>query len=124
VAVELRVEGILPAEEVVKALSRSDVLLFVRAPISSRRGSAIAGIACGLPVIAYSGIETAPPITDAGVVLVSQGKSAGFGEALLRILTDAAYRESLAEQSRKAQRNHFSWEAIAERYVQVLSQQG
>jgi len=124
VAVELRVEGILPAEEVVKALSRSDVLLFVRAPISSRRGSAIAGIACGLPVIAYSGIETAPPITDAGVVLVSQGKSAGFGEALLRILTDAAYRDSLAEQSRKAQRNHFSWEAIAERYVQVLSQQG
>jgi glycosyltransferase involved in cell wall biosynthesis len=124
VAVELCVEGILPAEEVVKALSRSHVLLFVRAPISSRRGSAIAGIACGLPVIAYSGIETAPPITDAGVVLVSRGKSDGFGQALLRIVTEAAYRESLAEQSRNAQRNHFSWEAIAQRYVEVLRLQG
>jgi hypothetical protein len=29
--------------------------------MSSRRGSAIAGIVCGLPVIAYSGSETAPP---------------------------------------------------------------
>jgi glycosyltransferase involved in cell wall biosynthesis len=123
-AVDLCVEGILPAEEVVKALSCSDVLLFVRAPISSRRGSAIAGIACGLPVIAYSGIETAPPITDAGVVLVPPGKSAELGEALLRILTDAAYRQSLGEQSREAQRNHFSWEAIANRYVEVLSQRG
>src|SRR5580700_7617473 len=124
VAVESRVEGVLPAEEVVKALSSSDVMLFVRAPISSRRGSAIAGIACGLPVIAYSGAETAPPITDAGVVLVSPGNNANLGEALLRVLSDADFRESLAARSRQAQREHFSWAAIAKRYLEVLSRQG
>jgi glycosyltransferase involved in cell wall biosynthesis len=122
VTVELRVEGVLPAEEVVKALSSSDVMLFVRAPISSRRGSAIAGIACGLPVIAYSGAETAPPITEAGVVLVSRGNNAELGEALLRILTDAVFRESLAERSRHAQRKYFDWDAIAERYIKALSE--
>jgi glycosyltransferase involved in cell wall biosynthesis len=122
-AVELRVEGVLPAEEVVRALHSSDVMLFVRAPISSRRGSAIAGIACGLPVIAYSGNETAPPITDAGVVLVSPGNNANLGEALLRVLSDADFRESLAARSRQAQREHFSWAAIAKRYAELLSRE-
>jgi len=122
VAVELRVQGVLPAEEVVKALRSSDVMLFVRAPIASRRGSAIAGIACGLPVIAYSGVETAPPITEAGVVLVSRGNNTELGEALLRILTDAAFRKSLAEQSRQAQQRYFNWDAIAERYIAALSE--
>ena len=123
VAVELHVEGILPADLVVKALSASDVMLFVRAPISSRRGSAVAGIACGLPVIAYSGPETAAPITEAGVLLVSPGNNAELGEALLRVMSDAPFRESLAKRSRQAQRNHFSWNAIAERYVEALGQQ-
>jgi glycosyltransferase involved in cell wall biosynthesis len=123
VAAELRVEGVLPAEKIVRALFSSDVMFFLRAPISSRRGSAIAGIACGLPVIAYSGNETASPITDAGVVLVSPGNNADLGEALLRVLSDADFRESLAIRSRQAQLQHFSWHAIAKRYAEVLSRQ-
>src|SRR5205814_4355765 len=54
---ELHVLGVLPGEDVVRSLSVSDVLLFVRGHISTRRGSAIAGIACGLPVIAFEGSE-------------------------------------------------------------------
>ncbi len=120
VPVEVRVEGILPAEQVVEALSSSDVALFVRAPISSRRGSAIAGIACGLPVLAYAGAETSPPITDAGVVLVSAEKNE-LGEALLRIVSDTALRESLAVRSRRTYQEHFGWDAIGGRFVEVLS---
>jgi len=66
-AVELHVMGVLPGAAVVRSLSVSDVLLFVRGPISTRRSSAIAGIACGLPVIAFEGPETAAPITEAGL---------------------------------------------------------
>src|SRR5216684_7536494 len=66
-AVELHVMGVLPGEAVVRSLSVSDVLLFVRGPISTRRSSAIAGIACGLPVVAFEGPETAAPITEAGL---------------------------------------------------------
>src|SRR5260370_36202920 len=61
-SVELHVLGVLPGEDVVRSLSVSDVLLFVRGHISTRRSSAIAGIACGLPVIAFAGPETAAPI--------------------------------------------------------------
>jgi glycosyltransferase involved in cell wall biosynthesis len=119
--VRVLVEGVLAAEQVVRALSAANVALFVRAAISSRRGSAIAGIACGLPVIAYHGPDTAPPITDAGVVLVSREKQSELGEALLRVLSDFDFRSSLAERSRQAQHNHFGWDAIAERYVAILN---
>ena len=73
--VDVRVDGVLPADRVADALGAADVMLFVREPISSRRGSAIAGISCGLPVICYGGKQTAAPITDAGVVLVSRERS-------------------------------------------------
>jgi glycosyltransferase involved in cell wall biosynthesis len=122
--VEVCVEGVLPGEQVVEALTAADVALFVRAPISTRRGSAIAGIACGLPVIAYAGPETVPPITEAGIVLVSREEKAELGEALLRVASDADLRASLAERSRRAYQEHFAWNAIAGRFVNVLNKNG
>ena len=122
--VEVTAMGLIPAEKVVQVLGSSDVLLFVRGPISSRRGSAIAGIACGLPVIAHQGSETAHPITDAGVVLVSGDDPAALGPALLRVLSDHNYRASLAERSRNAQNCYFSWAVIASQYAGVLQERG
>lgn len=120
-AVELHVLGVLPGEDVVRNLSNSDVLLFVRGPISTRRGSAIAGIACGLPVIAFSGSETAPPITDAGVVLVSPSQPDQLNEALIRVLSDPGYRLDLATHSRAAYQSHFAWSSIAARFAAILN---
>jgi glycosyltransferase involved in cell wall biosynthesis len=118
--VDVHVKGVLPAKDVVAQLSSADVLLFVRGPISTRRGSAIAGIACGLPVIAEKGAETLGPIEKAGVVLVPAERPAEFGDALLRVLTDPHYRAQLAESSRLAQSQYFSWQAIAHRYMEEL----
>jgi glycosyltransferase involved in cell wall biosynthesis len=118
--VQVTVMGVIPADQIVQLLGSSDVLLFVRGPISSRRGSAIAGIACGLPVIAQQGSETAPPITEAGVVLIPAENPADFGPALLRVLIDPAYRASLAGRSRDAQTRYFSWPAIAAQFANAL----
>ena len=119
-AVELHVLGVLPAEDVARTLFISDVLLFVRGPISTRRGSAIAGIACGLPVVAFSGAETAPPITEAGLALYSPQRKGDLGDVLLRVLEDEHYRASLAQQSWLAQAKYFSWRAIAARYAEFM----
>ena len=118
--VELHVLGVLPGEDVVRTLSVSDVLLFLRGPISTRRSSAIAGIACGLPVIAFEGPETAAPITEAGLALFSPQKKGDLKDVLLRILEDEHYRASLAQRSWLAQRQYFSWRAIAARYAELL----
>jgi len=123
-SVQVTIHGLLPAEEVVQKLGASDVLLFTKGPISSRRGSAIAGIACGLPVIASEGWETGAPITEAGVVLIPETAKNEFGPALLRVLTDAAYRAKLSERSRRAQEVYFSWSAIAGRYAKELRTRG
>ena len=119
VPIEIQVLGVVAAEEVARLLRASDVLVFVRGPISSRRGSAIAGIACGLPVIACGSSETAPPITDAGVVLIAREDKAALGEALTRV-TDEGYRIALAERSRLAHQQFFAWPAIAARYAKFL----
>jgi hypothetical protein len=120
VPVDLSVEGVLDDKCVAEKLTDCDVLLFVRGPISTRRGSAIAGIACGLPVIAYSGTETAAPITEAGVAFYDPQKAGCLGKVLLRVLQDEPYRQELAERSRRAQEQHFSWAAIAARYAEFL----
>jgi glycosyltransferase involved in cell wall biosynthesis len=119
--VELSVEGVVEPDQVVHRLAACDVLLFVRNGISTRRGSAIAGIAAGLPVIAYPNSETAPPITDAGVVLVNPGDLSSLNEALVRVLSDAGFRAELSARSRTAYKAHFAWPAIAERYAALLN---
>jgi glycosyltransferase involved in cell wall biosynthesis len=118
--VDVQVKGVLPAEELVRELCSADVMLFTRGAISTRRGSAIAGIACGLPVIAERGAETSGPIEEAGVVLVSTENPGALGDALLRVLADKDYRARLAERSQLAQDRYFSWQAIAARYAEEL----
>jgi glycosyltransferase involved in cell wall biosynthesis len=118
--VEIVARGMLSGNEVVNALGSCDAMLFVRGAISSRRGSAIAGIACGLPVIAVEGWETAAPVTEAGVVLVPNASKPDFGPALVRVLQDSKYRGELGERSRGAQRQYFSWQAVADQYAVLL----
>jgi glycosyltransferase involved in cell wall biosynthesis len=118
--VEVETLGLLSPEEVSRTLARTDVMLFVRSEISSRRGSAIAGIAAGLPVVGYVGPETGWPITEAGLVPVPLGDVEALSVALRKVLSNPALRTSLAERSRRAQEQHFSWRAIAARYADVL----
>jgi glycosyltransferase involved in cell wall biosynthesis len=122
--VEVVIHGIRPAHEIVQLLGSSDAMLFVRGPLSARRGSAIAGIACGLPVIGRAGWETASPITDAGVVLVSAEQAGGFGPALLQVLSDASFRTQLVERSKQAYQQYFCWQAIATQFKEALKKYG
>lgn len=118
--VELVVYGLLPGEEVVEVLGSCDALLFLRGPISSRRGSAIAGIACGLPVIAREGRETAAPLTEAGVVLLTRTAAEEFASALVQVLEDPLYRSELAQRSREAYTRYFSWNVLASQFMAVI----
>lgn len=120
IPVRIETHGLVPGEEVVDILGAADVLLFPRGPISTRRGSAIAGIACGLPVVACQSQETGGPLREAGLVLLPEGATKEFGPALLRVLSDASFRAALAERSRRAQEQYFSWRAIAAQYARML----
>ena len=119
--VEVSVLGLQPAKDIERTLSEADVLLFVRGHISTRRSSAIAAIPCGLPIVGYRGPETGGPITEAGVELVVQGDREALAEALGRVLAEEDLWRELHQRNLRAYAEHFSWDAIAERYIQTMA---
>jgi glycosyltransferase involved in cell wall biosynthesis len=119
--VEVSVLGLLPPDDIAKTLAHADVLLFVRGGVSSRRGSALAAIACGLPIVGYAGPETDFPITEAGLELVPEGDRVALAVALDHVLGDDRLRQDLRLKSLRAHADHFSWEKIAERFATELS---
>jgi glycosyltransferase involved in cell wall biosynthesis len=112
--------GILEAERAGSLLANADVQLFVRSGLSSRRGSGIAGIACGLPIIGFSDAETAFPITEAGVRLVPTGDREGLVRELVLVLNQPALRETLRQRNLEVADLHFSWDRIADAYLSFL----
>jgi hypothetical protein len=118
--VEVSAEGVLGDQQVIERLCSADVLLFVRGPISTGRSSAIAGIAAGTPMVAFSGPQTAWPVTEAGVLLVSPDNPVELHEALVRVLSEPELRASLRRRNAHAYSDHFSWPAIATRFAALL----
>jgi glycosyltransferase involved in cell wall biosynthesis len=119
--IELSMLGLMPAEDLVQALASAQVLLCVRGHVSSRRGSAIAGIVCGLPIVGYRGAETGFPITEAGVKLVDLRDREGLVQALAQVLTDEKLYRELRQRSVAAAQKYFCWEAIASQFVSAMS---
>jgi glycosyltransferase involved in cell wall biosynthesis len=113
--------GLLSPNEVNRALAAADVLLFVRGQISSRRGSSIAGIASGLPIVCYSGPETAWPITEAGILTVPLGDREALATALETILLDDSFRITLSKRSSDAHKKYFSWDAITKQFAKEFA---
>jgi glycosyltransferase involved in cell wall biosynthesis len=112
--------GLLHADQISDILANSDAMLCVRGRVYLRRGSALAGIACGLPIIGYAGESEGTPLNDAGLVLVPYRDGRAAGAALSRVLQDQRFREELQEKSLRAQQNYFSWNLIASAFVSFL----
>ena len=122
VPVEVTNLGLQAAGEVSRILSESDAMLCVRGPLYPRRGSAIAAIACGLPIIAYAGAAEGTPIAEAGVELVPYADREALGIALTRVLADHNAWSQLHEKSELAHRRYFSWNVVAPKMRRIAKQ--
>ena len=123
-SVEVEALGILEGESAGSLLANADVQLFVRSGLSSRRGSGIAGIVCGLPIVGFSDAETSPPVTEAGVRLVPMGDQDGLVRELVLVLQQEALRETLRQRNSDAAERYFSWDRIADAYITFLGMSG
>lgn len=112
-AVEARNLGLASATEISETLASADAMLCVRGMITPRRGSVMAGIACGVPIVGYGGAAEATPLAEAGVEFVPYRDREALAGALTKILEDSDLRASLRERSLLAQQKYFSWDAIA-----------
>jgi glycosyltransferase involved in cell wall biosynthesis len=120
--VELLVRGIQPAEEVARELEQADVLLFVRSAITPQRGSAMAGVASGIPIVGYRDRKVIGPLEEAGIEWSPSRNRESLTHCLTRVLSDPQRWMELHERNLAAQKNHFSWRKIAERYHAVLTE--
>jgi len=118
--VKVSVMGLLAPERVAEVLGGVDAMLCVRGKLYPRRGSAIAGIACGLPILAYGGAAEGTPLNEAGVLLAPYRDAAALGQELARVLRDPALARELRCRSARAYQQYFSWRVIADAYVKAL----
>jgi glycosyltransferase involved in cell wall biosynthesis len=119
--VELETTGVLPEGELGARLARADAALFVRGGgISSRRGTVLAALAAGLPVVGYAGPETAPPLSEAGVILACPGDAEAAAAALAQLARDPGLAQSLRARSVSAYSAYFAWPVVAEHMERAL----
>lgn len=115
--IEVCNRGLCEAAEVTRIFSESDVMLAVRGRLYLRRGSALAGLACGLPIVAYGGATEGTIIEQAGIALVPFRDQQALGSALRDILTNPDLWQEMHERSLHIQQTYFSWEVIAASYA-------
>lgn len=118
--IEYRALGVVSAQDVAQVLAKADVSLFVRGPLSTHRGSAIASIANAVPLVVYADTALPAPLAEAGVVAVPYGDAEELANATVRVLGDCQLWSDLHQRSRCAYQKYFSWDAVAGRLLEVL----
>jgi glycosyltransferase involved in cell wall biosynthesis len=122
--VEIVVRGVLSAEEVAREFEQADVLLFVRGVVTPQRGSVMAAIAAGIPIVGYRDGRIIGPLEEAGVEWSPWHDREGLVRGLIRVLSDPHRWTELHQRNLEAQKNHFSWATIAEQFCRILDARG
>jgi glycosyltransferase involved in cell wall biosynthesis len=120
--IEVCNRGLLEAEEITRLFSESHAMLAVRGKLYLRRASALAGIACGLPIIGYAGAAQGTIIEEAGVTLVPFGDRETLSKALRDILTKPTLWQEMHEKNVRVQQQYLSWDALATSYIEFFAE--
>ena len=119
-SVLLSVEGVLPEHEVSLRLASCDAFLFVRGPLASNKGSGLAAVACGLPIVAYCNKDTGF-LQEGGILCVPPGDLTSLGAELARVLADHTLRQKMRERTQSLFRQRFCWDSIAEQFMNLFA---
>lgn len=120
----LRRIGHLAAPELSALLAAADAAVFPFAGgASARRGSMLAAMAHGLPIVTTDGpcVPRAWSAADPPAILVSPGDAAALAAALMRLRDDRALRRRLGAAARKRASTP-SWEEIASRTAELYAE--
>jgi glycosyltransferase involved in cell wall biosynthesis len=120
--IEVCNRGLCDASEVTRIFSESDAMIAVRGRLYLRRGSAIAGLACGLPIVGYAGAAEGTIIEEAGITLVPFGDQAALGSALRDILMNPQLWREMHEKNLHFQQKYLSWNIIAASFARFLGE--
>ncbi|MGB3056714.1 MAG: glycosyltransferase family 4 protein, partial [Candidatus Omnitrophota bacterium] len=113
--------GYLPSSDVSEYLSKTDIYLIpYDMGISIRRGSYMAGLVHGLPMIStYAKIKSEYIREGENIALVPPRDPVALKNKILELIHDPDKRTRLAENARSLV-DEFSWPKIASRMIQVF----
>jgi glycosyltransferase involved in cell wall biosynthesis len=114
--VELRSPGRQTADELSRGLWASHmVLLPLTDGVSTRRGTLMAALAHGRPVLGLTGHNTDTVLTDAhdALALSPMGESAAFAQAAVDLAGDACRLQNLGDAGRRLYEARFDWPVLA-----------
>lgn len=112
--------GFVAGEQVSAALLSSDLCaLPFRDGVSLRRGSLLAALVHGLPIVTTFPQHPDPSLVDGeNVTMVERDSPSALADAIERLWLDPAARERLASGARALGR-HFQWRDIAARHLRM-----
>ena len=114
----IRWTGFLPADEVSAWLLAADVAVLPYLDgVSYRRGSFMAALAHGLPIVTTEPRLPQPGLEDGvNVLLVPPGDARRLSDAVVRLCRSRELRESLSRGAKELS-SAFSWDRIARQYL-------
>ncbi|MGB8541383.1 MAG: glycosyltransferase [Candidatus Acidiferrales bacterium] len=118
--IELVVRGLLSGEEIAAEFASADALLFVRGAVTPQRGTAMAGVASGIPIVGYHDENSRGPLEDAGVQWSPRQDRDALARGLIEVLSDPRLWMELHERNLQVQQAYFSWDTIAKQFCNVL----
>lgn len=80
-------------------------------------GIAVSALACGTPLV-VTDVGGLGEYAGRGALVVPPGDTAALADALVRVLVEPGLQDRLATEANEAARTHYSWDAIAERYLE------
>jgi glycosyltransferase involved in cell wall biosynthesis len=119
----LEIRGDVPADGVSDYFAHADVYV---SPLaggpSGRRGSVIAALAHGLPVVAFDGYERDNIFRNGhNAVLLEGGDSEKTRTALEVLMDDHSRRRALGARARATFEEHFAWDVIAGKWEELFA---
>jgi glycosyltransferase involved in cell wall biosynthesis len=118
--IEVHNFGLQSADRVAGHLAEADVMICVRGKLFPRRSSAIAGITCAVPMVAYAGACEGTHVAEAGVDLVPYRDIAALSTSLKRLLEDDRRWNEFRRRSLRIHDEYLAWDTIAEKFTQAL----
>ncbi|MCA1829907.1 MAG: glycosyltransferase family 4 protein [Actinomycetota bacterium] len=91
-------------------------------PAVGRRGTLVAALAHGLPLVAYRGPQTAPQLQDGYNVALVDRDARAMTDVLRALATDPVRRRALGMAAKETFDAEFSWERIGDRILAVLEE--
>ena len=120
---ELDAPGYLGTESIARRLAAADIFLSPLIDgVSTRRGTLMAALQHGLPIVGTAGPLTDSILLESGsaLSLVAVGDRDGFADEVRRLADEAAERQSMRRAGRRLYERNFDWPVTAERILEEI----